>query len=169
LEEALKPHDVLMGLLDLLCRPSLDDPIFGRLRYRRGIWEGRVYFEPVDAEVRVDIRAGTAGPTDAQRERFQVLGRRYPEVVALIERPMFELYEEARKWMLEVATPGVAQPLEGPAAIWRVATLFGIAFDEETAAGIADLVLAYDIRWQNEHYFRVGLRDWTFLTIEADG
>lgn len=67
---------------------QISDPTFGNLKFRRtfglfgaGFWEGEVFFQPTNSDVKVFLRGGRSGPSDAQLAFFSELEGRYQEML----------------------------------------------------------------------------------------
>ena len=86
----------LLAVLAIVLRlrvPSLEDPVFGKLRRPTSAWEGRVHFAPEDREVDVFIEADEKTGPDAKHHAFwQKLMEKYPKlrpkIAAAIEKTL---------------------------------------------------------------------------------
>lgn len=84
---------VITAVVLRLRAPSLEDPVFGKLRRPISAWEGRVHFAPEGREVDVYIEADEKTGPDAMHHAFwEKLVKRYPklrpELVAAIEKTL---------------------------------------------------------------------------------
>ena len=64
----------------------MQDPIFGAINYDNGFWRGHVMLTKLNYESELVVKAGEDGPTDDQRDWFQ-----------LIDENMNFLVEEIKK------------------------------------------------------------------------
>ncbi len=69
---------------------QIEDDVFGRLMFVEtnnpsdSFWEGRGRFNPINAEVSYNIRAGEAGPGESHRDFYRSIERRYGELLLLV-------------------------------------------------------------------------------------
>jgi hypothetical protein len=85
---------------------ALVDPLFGEVRYDgKGSWAGSGAFPPIADTVSVLIAADETGPTEAHREDFRELTRRYAALSPDIGAALFALYAAHPK---ESAVAGAA-------------------------------------------------------------
>jgi hypothetical protein len=92
---------------------ALVDPLFGEVRYDgKGSWSGSAAFAPIADTVSVLIAADETGPTEAHREAFRELARRYAAMSAEIAAALFALYAAHPKESVEAPFPRVSSPEE---------------------------------------------------------
>ena len=132
--------------------PTLDDPVFGRLRFQatpdpaRSYWEGTATFAPVGGEVEVFVDAGIEGPGERQRLLYRSIEARYAELRAALAPLLERAY---REWIER----------EPPADVWSAFTLGAVAVPRSEAPGM-EWELVYDCRDDEDHTFTASMRDW---------
>lgn len=59
------------------------DPVFGRLRFLRatGVWEGRLFFTPINADIELFLTDSPHGPGEDQHKWFEQLLQRFDELL----------------------------------------------------------------------------------------
>ncbi len=92
---------------------TLVDPLFGEVRYDgKGSWSGSAAFAPIADTVSVLIAADETGPTEAHREAFRELTRRYTAMSAEIAVALFALYSPHAKESPAGRFPRASSPEE---------------------------------------------------------
>ena len=160
---------LIVGLCRLFVRSRvLDDPVFGGIRFNKPrLWRGEVSFHDQGA-VGVTISARRAGPTDADRQVFLELGRRYPDLKPSIANLLFGQYERYQGAVAETyGKPGVPT-LSQPEEIWDHACLEGFRIDNGRNSSIPSLRLAYTFEWDKVRMFFVHVWDWEVVRVEED-
>ena len=141
-----------MGLFDLFRASSPQPhPIFGPLRYSRGLWRGVVALEPERPLVLF-----LPGPRDAPSAdglRIAELARQWwAQVRQQVEAELFEHYEPYR----DAAVPGVPQ-LSSPSEVWPHVVLSSVQVRPYNAPD--ELQIALRVAWDDEHTLGALIRD----------
>ena len=108
------------------------------------------------------------GPTDADRQVFLELRRRYPDLKPSIAGLLFGQYERYQGEVAETyGKPGVPT-LAQPEEIWGHASLEGFRIEKGPNSSIPSLRLAYTFEWDEFRLFYVYLWDWEVVRVEED-
>ena len=146
----------LLRTLRRLFQPTiLVDPLFGRLRYqkRAGFWEGRTFFEPANREMEILVDGDENGPTEAQRDFYRTLERRYAALLPDLETV---LIEAAGDW-----EGGLAHD-----EVWQTFTLIGIDIPLPGDSPHWELSYAHA---RDDHSFDVQMEGWTPVGVAVNG
>ena len=113
--------------------PAFDDPVFGRLVFRRfkenpeySCWRGASVFGPVGAKVALHIDADEAGPGETQRALYRQIEARWDELrnAAAGELILWhkDVAEEALTdvWSVYRLAEVNVPRRESPAMVWRL-------------------------------------------------
>ena len=140
----------LLESLGFRKRPRPTDPVFQFKKFysfERPYWEAEAYFEPVGRVVEVLIECPESGASDAQREFFAQLGRRYAETIAAAHRA---LADEIQQQDTTRAVPSpeslslacISLPGWPPQAEWELSfedpegVHYTVAFENWAATGV---------------------------------
>ena len=160
---------LIVGLSCLFGRSRvLDDPVFHRIRFNKPrLWRGEVPFHD-EGTVGVTISARRAGPTDADRQVFLELRRRYSDLKPSIANLLFGQYTRYQGDVAETyGDPGVPT-LSQPEEIWDHTCLEGFRIDNGRNSSIPSLRLAYTFEWDKVRMFFVHVWDWEVVRVEED-
>jgi hypothetical protein len=154
----------------------LDDAVFGVIRFRGGVWDGKADLSRGCSGVTVSIFAPEAGPSERQRTLFAELGRYFDDLRAAMQRPLYDEYQRirsARGAECDWSIPGAMDDFEAdypsvssPGDVWSAATLYLIEVYEGT--GI-DFCFVHEIRWADEHQLNVNVKDWSVVDVAFEG
>ena len=96
------------------------DPLFGEVRYDgKGTWAGSAEIAPIADTVAVLIATDEGGPTDAHRETFRELVRRYAALSPDIAAALYALFAPYEKESDAGRLPRPASADE----MWRIVSL----------------------------------------------
>jgi hypothetical protein len=140
----------------------IDDPFFGRLLFmpmpelNNAYWEGKVRFEPTNAEIEVFVDASEAGPGTKQRAFYQRIQARFGDLCDALDPVLRMSY---RAWFDRPA----------PDAIWDVFTLTSISIPREDSPE-SEWDISFDCSEDREHMFTVHMVGWTPMKdVTIDG
>lgn len=137
-------------------RPTLNDPVFGMLRFFRNHkypqfsrWQGDLVLPFIEGQFDLEVYADEHGPTNQQRHDFDEFRNHGQLIRAELQREMWEDYSFTRK---EFGPPAPREkgkwgvPDIGRAEdVWKHATLFTV----EVKMG--DNWLRFGVEWDCEH------------------
>jgi hypothetical protein len=150
------------------------DPVFGVLdRDPHMPWVGWHEFEE---RIMVSIFAGDEGPRENQRQLFIEFKRRFEEMRAAVERPLFDEYQACREaCKAEYEASDELRPrfesdfpfLQNPTEIWSIAHLSHVEIQGDDQI---DLALTYSIDWaDDDHDLSAHVWNWKVVEVGKEG
>lgn len=137
-----------------------EDPVFGPLRFRPPRWwHGTVRLEDAD-EIRVVISAGRAGPSDADRQAYLDLRRRYAELKPAVAEALSQIDWHCRTNAAGPPAEPDATETVGPQAVWQQFVLLGLNVEPLPYSKTPYFVLEYGRGQQLRPAARVFVWQW---------
>ncbi|HEY0672092.1 MAG TPA: hypothetical protein VGD27_07500 [Longimicrobiales bacterium] len=84
-------------LHSLVGPPPLDDPVFGRLVFKRrpiAGWHGETVFTPSGTKISLVIDANEAGPGDSQRQLYRKIESRWEDLRRAVSRELISFHND---------------------------------------------------------------------------
>lgn len=140
--------------------PTIQDPVFGSLRYVDGRWSGDARFKPTNGVVYVMLEGDNRGPTEAQRRFFRQIEARFSDLASALERALRKLVNDVQhepgRDLQYIPQVGLAD-----------CSLDGIGIN---TVGSGPVTWDVNFGWSGdrEWLFTVFLEDWQVLDVGAD-
>ena len=126
-------------------RQHAEDPDFGKLTYMGGYWEGAGIFPPTQDKVEYFVAASEHGPSDANRQAFQIICSNYAGLLAKAAAAISSATESTAK-ASELSVSSLDIPSgDLDTGTWEMSfddtagTLFSVKFSGLDATGVVDV------------------------------
>ncbi len=154
-----------MGLFSFLKPKPFIHPKLGTLEWSRGHWKGSLDVPSIGTTT-IMLAGNRSGPEKTAAEYANQFSARYPSLLSVIEKALFEHYEPYQEAVKAGEFPESSDSfpdIKDPKAVWPHVKLEYVLI--EPLSGVVTVEVVYTTSWDIEHTLGVRFENWKFLEL----